>query len=304
MVKLERVAGALETERCALTWLTAHAGPAPHLRSAARIRQAGGASRLCLISDLAGGEAPQSEQAWERFGVALAGLPDLPWRGSGLRIYDHAEFVAGHQARIRDLGDGLSEPLNGVVDLDWLMSGPVPVATPLVLTHGDPGPGNFLDDGGRGTLLDWEEAQVAPLGLDLARAMFIALPGVGPTGLSGPRPCSRLARCLSGLPRQLGLFLDAGALRDALVARSRRNPVRSPPIGTRRPTGCGVMRCHRDTGRGPQRHGLDRDLAANSPTERCRHGSSQMRLADLPARVLLVAEAVAQSDGLSPKQQR
>jgi aminoglycoside phosphotransferase len=196
VIKLERIAGALETERCALTWLTAHAGLAPHLRSAARIRQADGASRLCLLSDLARGEAPHSEQAWERFGVALAGLSDLPWRGSGLRIHDHAEFVAGHQARIRDLGDVLSEPLKGVVDLDWLMSGPVPVAAPLVLTHGDPGPGNFLDDGGRGTLIDWEEAQVAPRGLDLARAMFIALLGVGPTGYEG-RDHARRARAVS-----------------------------------------------------------------------------------------------------------
>jgi hypothetical protein len=30
-------------------------------------------------------------------------------------------------------------------------------------------------------LIDWEEAQVAPRGLDLARAMFIALLGVGPS---------------------------------------------------------------------------------------------------------------------------
>jgi hypothetical protein len=56
VIKLERVAGALETEHCALTWLTAHAWPAPRLRSAARIRQADGASGLCLISDFAGAD--------------------------------------------------------------------------------------------------------------------------------------------------------------------------------------------------------------------------------------------------------
>jgi hypothetical protein len=196
VIKLERIAGALETERCALTWLAAHAGPAPHLRSAARVSRPDGASRLCLVSDLAGGEAPQSEHAWGRLGVALAVLSDLAWRGSGLRVYDHAEFLAGHQARVGDLGDVLSEVLNDVVDLDWLMSGPVPVTTPLVLTHGDPGPGNFLDDGERGTLIDWEEAQVAPLGLDLARAMFIALLGVGPTGYQG-RDHARRSRAVS-----------------------------------------------------------------------------------------------------------
>ena len=86
---------------------------------------------------------------------------------------------------MRDLGNVLSEPLNGVVDWERLMCGPVPAAAPLVLTHGDPCPGNFLDDGRRGALIDWEEAQIAPRGLDLARAMFIALLGVGPSGYRG-----------------------------------------------------------------------------------------------------------------------
>ena len=57
-----------------------------------------------------------------------------------------------------------------------------PAPGPLVITHGDPGPGNYLDNGHSGTLIDWEEAQVAPRGLDLARAMFIALLGSGLTG--------------------------------------------------------------------------------------------------------------------------
>lgn len=50
------------------------------------------------------------------------------------------------------------------------------------MTHGDPGPGNFLDDGADGTLVDWEDAVVAPRGLDLGRASFIALLGSGPKG--------------------------------------------------------------------------------------------------------------------------
>lgn len=50
------------------------------------------------------------------------------------------------------------------------------------MTHGDPEPGSFLDDGAPGTLVDWEEAQVSPRGLDLGRAAFIALLGSGPEG--------------------------------------------------------------------------------------------------------------------------
>jgi aminoglycoside phosphotransferase len=178
VVKLERIEGTLETERRALTWLTAHGGLVPHLRSVSWVRGADGGSRLCLVSDRAPGEAPQSDRAWERLGAALARLSALPWRGSGLMTYDQGEFMANHQSRVRDLGSILGEVPIGLVGCERVMS----AAGPLVLTHGDPGPGNFLDDRGRGTLIDWEEAQVAPRGLDLARAMFIALLGVGPSG--------------------------------------------------------------------------------------------------------------------------
>jgi thiamine kinase-like enzyme len=43
------------------------------------------------------------------------------------------------------------------------------------VTHGDPGDGNYLESDSRAVLIDWERAQVAPQGLDLARAAFIAL---------------------------------------------------------------------------------------------------------------------------------
>lgn len=52
----------------------------------------------------------------------------------------------------------------------------------MVITHGDPGPGNFLDHGDCGTIIDWEQAHIAPQGLDIARLFFIALLGSGPGG--------------------------------------------------------------------------------------------------------------------------
>ncbi len=70
--------------------------------------------------------------------------------------------------------------MRGIADWDRLSSAYPPAPGPLVIAHGDPGPGNFLDNGHRGTLIDWEEAQIAPRGLDLARAIFIALVGSGP----------------------------------------------------------------------------------------------------------------------------
>ena len=69
-----------------------------------------------------------------------------------------------------------------VAESAWLTSPHPPAIGPLVLTHGDPGPGNFLDNGRAGILIDWEEAKIASRGLDLARAIFIALLGAGPSG--------------------------------------------------------------------------------------------------------------------------
>jgi hypothetical protein len=76
VVKLERFEGALETERRAPAWLTAHGGPAPRLRSVSWMREADGVPRLCLVSDHATGGTPQSEQAWER--LASRAWPSKP----------------------------------------------------------------------------------------------------------------------------------------------------------------------------------------------------------------------------------
>jgi aminoglycoside phosphotransferase (APT) family kinase protein len=93
---------------------------------------------------------------------------------------------------MRDVGDWTELSLRGA-----------PPSGPLVITHGDPGPGNFLDDGQDGTLIDWEEAQIAPRGLDMARAIFIALLGSGPAGFVGrdhqARARSAAAGYLAGL---------------------------------------------------------------------------------------------------------
>jgi aminoglycoside phosphotransferase (APT) family kinase protein len=115
-------------------------------------------------------------------GRTLAALTELPCAGCGLPIYDPARFKEAHQRRLDDLGTTLREAMFGIPDWEQLSSLYPPARGPLVITHGDPGPGNYLDNGQSGTLIDWEEAHVAPRGLDLARAMFIALLGSGPTG--------------------------------------------------------------------------------------------------------------------------
>jgi Ser/Thr protein kinase RdoA (MazF antagonist) len=70
--------------------------------------------------------------------------------------------------------------------------------SPLTITHGDPGPGNFLCDGADGVLIDWEDAVVAPRGLDLGRAMFIALLGSGPEGFAARDHRARASAVAAG----------------------------------------------------------------------------------------------------------
>ena len=98
-------------------------------------------------------------------GRALQRLEDVPWSGSGLRL-DDVQFVQSHQDKIAALGNRLAPPPG---------SESTPSLGPLVLTHGDPGDGNYLETNTRAVLIDWEQAQVAPRGLDLGRAAFIAL---------------------------------------------------------------------------------------------------------------------------------
>lgn len=182
VVKIELISGVLAIERLALEWVGAHGGPVPSLRTASTVSLDNGARAACLVIDHAHGRAPESNAGWQRMGRTLAALTELPWEGSGLPIHDRTSFGAAHQRRLDALGGPLREAMAGIHDWELLSSCHPPAPTPLVITHGDPGPGNFLDDGHTGTLIDWEEAQVAPRGLDLARAIFIALLGSGPTG--------------------------------------------------------------------------------------------------------------------------
>jgi aminoglycoside phosphotransferase (APT) family kinase protein len=165
-----------------LEWVSAHRGPVPAVRRVSTVGLPDGRRAACLIMDHADGHAPDSDAGWQRMGRTLAALTKLPWTGSGLPIYDPASFGDAHQQRLHDLAAPLRQAMVGVRDWKQLASRQPPAPGPLVITHGDPGPGNFLDNGHSGTLIDWEEAQVAHRGLDFARGIFIALLGSGPAG--------------------------------------------------------------------------------------------------------------------------
>jgi aminoglycoside phosphotransferase len=194
--KIELIPGALEPERHALEWLTARGGPAPCLRAAGRLDASGKhPGAVCLVTDRVAGAPPTSADGWDRLGRALGRLSRLPWQGSELATLDHGGFLALHERRVGDLDRAMRRDLG-----ELLPAVPLPyLESPLVLTHGDPGPGNFLDDGAEGTLIDWEDAQVAPRGLDLGRAIFIALSGAGPEGYVAREGTARAAAVARGL---------------------------------------------------------------------------------------------------------
>jgi aminoglycoside phosphotransferase len=200
-VKVELIDGALEAERLVLEWLTEQDAPAPRLWAAGTLDDSGehpGAA--CLIVDRIAGGATSSLAGWGRLGRALARLAEVPWEGSGLTVLDHDAFRDLHERRVADLSTALGRDIGASLP-------PLPGSyfeAPLVVTHGDPGPGNFVDDGYAGTLVDWEDAVVAPRGLDLGRARFIALLGVGPEGWVAEELEGRAEAVTAGFLAEIG----------------------------------------------------------------------------------------------------
>ncbi len=197
MVKLEGVSGALARERAALEYLTARGAPVPELK-ATGLTDVSGEGVTCLVLKRQEGEAPTSRDGWRRMGRAFGRLAEPVSDVEQLPVLDLARFGDLHTQRVRELDACLRATAAAVPDWPSLASAEAPRPGPLVLTHGDPGPGNFLDDGRRGWLIDWEDAHVAPRGLDLARLVFIAWLGSGPTGFVGRDHDARARAAVAG----------------------------------------------------------------------------------------------------------
>ncbi len=182
VVKVERISGALDRERAALAWLrTQGVGVAPMLVAFGNATLHG--ERVsCLVTERCSGSPPATVDGWERMGRALARLTEVGHPDDLLPRLGPDEFVKEHADRVRELGAPLDPFLDPIPDWAALSRWTLPTSTMMVLTHGDPGPGNYLDTGTTGTLIDWEQAQISPIGLDLGRLMFIALLGSGPAG--------------------------------------------------------------------------------------------------------------------------
>ena len=181
-VKLAHLPGALQRERAALAGLGAREGPVPRLLASGSVLC--GSTRVdCLVIERRPGAPPTSVDGWRRMGRAHARVTNRREQPpADLPTLDRVAFGAAHARRIDDLGERLAPLAAAVADWARLCSARVPGSPPLVITHGDPGPGNFLDDGGEGSIVDWEDALLAPRGIDLARLAVIAMLGAGPRG--------------------------------------------------------------------------------------------------------------------------
>jgi Phosphotransferase enzyme family len=182
VVKIERIPGAMDRERTALGWLgTQRLGVAPLLVAFGHATLDG--ERVsCLVTERCSGSPPATVDGWERMGGALARLTEVGPPDDLLPRLAPAEFVKEHADRVRELGARLDRFVEPIPDWAALRQRTLPAATMMVIAHADPGPGNYLDTGITGRLVDWEQAQIAPIGLDLGRLMFIALLGAGPAG--------------------------------------------------------------------------------------------------------------------------
>jgi aminoglycoside phosphotransferase (APT) family kinase protein len=197
VVKLEGIPGALGRESAALEYLAARRGPVPEVK-AIGLTDVAGERVPCLVLKRQEGAAPTSRDGWRRMGRALGRLAEPASDIEQLPVVDRERFGDEHAQRVRELGDCLTAIVAAVPDWPSLASAEIPLPGPLVLTHGDPGPGNFLDDGRSGWLIDWEDAQIAPRGLDLARVAFIAWLGSGPAGFVGRDHHARARAAVAG----------------------------------------------------------------------------------------------------------
>lgn len=179
VVKIERTHGRPAEEERALRFLAAHRVRVPAVIGSGITRD----GRHFVVISREEGVSTSTPEGWERFGRDLAALLDVATAGCPFPFVTTAAFVADHHRRLQlvrpllrdDLADEISRAITQISS-----------STRLVVTHGDPGSGNYLDNAtGGGILLDWETASVSPFGLDLGRAAFIGLLDLRRSGIPG-----------------------------------------------------------------------------------------------------------------------
>lgn len=177
VVKIQREHGRLRDEEQALQFLAQHGVCVPHVVGSG----VAGDGRRYLVISREEGLSTVRPSGWARFGRDLAALLDISTADCSFPRVPTGKFVTDQREHLRlvqpllehDLVEAISHAITRISDGDR-----------LVVTHGDPGSGNYLDNpAGDGLLLDWETASISPFGLDLGRAAFIGLMDLWQSGI-------------------------------------------------------------------------------------------------------------------------
>lgn len=206
VVKVEDTHGQLEDERVALDFLAGTKVRVPQVVASGVT----GAGRPFLVMTREKGVRAVTPAGWGRLGRDLACLLDVSADSCPFPRIGSDDFAADHRARLDVVGSLLDPSLANEIEraIDTISG-----VERLVITHGDPGSGNYLDsedDDRPGVVLDWESASIAPVGLDAGRAVFIGLMDLGHTGI----PNQLAAALIRGYTEQAAsLSLDDELLR-------------------------------------------------------------------------------------------
>lgn len=159
--------GRLPQERTALAALTAAGYPCPEVVALGRIHDGSWGARCCLVLRHLPGGPPTTGAAFARLGRRLAQLHRLHLPMGALPVEGCPDPRAEAPYLLTALPPAERETLDEIVEAIRRH------ARPAVPTHGDAGPGNFLDTPGGGTLIDFETAAVRPAPADIGRCLFL-----------------------------------------------------------------------------------------------------------------------------------
>lgn len=191
VVKLQASHGRLPDEEIALRYATGRGLRVPQVINSWATADRG----YCLVLSREPGRRTDEPDGWRRMGGELARLAAVALRDCPLASVDGDAFRVDHLRRLAVIEPLITGHRHRLADaVDRLAAGRP------TLTHGDPGSGNYLDHESGGTILDWETATIAPFGIDIGRAGFIALMDLHRTG----QPAALNAAVTSGYRAGLG----------------------------------------------------------------------------------------------------
>jgi aminoglycoside phosphotransferase (APT) family kinase protein len=200
VVKIQRTHSDLSAEEAALQFLSDQPVHVPRVLGSGRDEQ----RRQFLVLSREPGSHPSSPAGWWRLGHDLAGLTEISGDAAPFRHVSPAEFAQDHRERLKVVRQLLTEDLVEQISVALTSVAAVDLT---VLSHGDPGGGNYLDNpDGYGVQLDWETVTVSPFGLDLGRAAFIGLLDLGNSGV----PTQLAAAVIDGYTSAVGPLYEIG----------------------------------------------------------------------------------------------